>query len=644
MPKKAKLPLSKTHPKLAKEAHGWDPKQYTFGSAKKLDWKCSKKHIYEASINSRTNRKSGCPYCSNQKVFSGFNDLQTRYPKHAKFARNFNPSKTIFGAYKVCQWICPLGHHWNEQVNWFIKRSPLCKTCAGLKLRSGFNDLKTIFPEIAKEAHGWNPSKVLPNEQKKYIWICKNKHKWPATPSNRTKKKTGCPYCKKGNLLIGFNDLLSTHKDLAIEAFGWDAKKINKGSNLNLQWKCTNGHVYKAVVNKRTSRGDGCPYCSNHKLYLGFNDLNSKFPIIAKEASGWDPKKYKYTDKIKVLTWMCTAKKHTWNSTISERMENKRGCPSCNKTNSQMGRDSISVSHPDIAKEAYGWDPTYFSSGSGSRKEWICDLGHIYKAVVYSRANGTGCNVCGNKVLLKGFNDLETKFPKIASEAYGWDPSTVFPGKNIQKQWICKLGHIYSDTPNHRASRGNGCPYCSGHKVLIGFNDLLSVNPEIAAQAFGWNPRTVTAGSNKTKKWRCSEGHSWNAIVSSRRLSGCPTCTKYGFDPNGDGFLYFIEQPDFQMLQIGITNYLDDRLKVHKKGGWEVLEIRGPMDGHLTQQWETAILRMLSAKGADLSNEKIAGKFEGYSEAWSTSKFPVNSIKELMRLTEEFEEEKGAKK
>ena len=62
------------------------------------------------------------------------------------------------------------------------------------------------------------------------------------------------------------------------------------------------------------------------------------------------------------------------------------------------------------------------------------------------------------------------------------------------------------------------------------------------------------------------------------------------------------------------------------------------MDGHLTQQWETAILRMLKAKGADLSNEKIAGKFDGYSEAWSKSTFEVNTIKELMKLTEEFEE------
>ena len=92
------------------------------------------------------------------------------------------------------------------------------------------------------------------------------------------------------------------------------------------------------------------------------------------------------------------------------------------------------------------------------------------------------------------------------------------------------------------------------------------------------------------------------------------------------------------MYQIGITNSPDDRLNRHRRIGWEVLELRGPMDGHLVQQWETAILRMLKAKGADLSNAKIAGKFDGYSEAWSKSTFEAKSIKELMRLTEEFEE------
>ena len=35
--------------------------------------------------------------------------------------------------------------------------------------------------------------------------------------------------------------------------------------------------------------------------------------------------------------------------------------------------------------------------------------------------------------------------------------------------------------------------------------------------------------------------------------------------------------------------------------------------------------------------QKIDGKFDGYSEAWSKSTFEVKSIKELMKLTEEFE-------
>ena len=91
---------------------------------------------------------------------------------------------------------------------------------------------------------------------------------------------------------------------------------------------------------------------------------------------------------------------------------------------------------------------------------------------------------------------------------------------------------------------------------------------------------------------------------------------------------------------MGITNVIEQRIKSHMKSGWEVIELRGPMDGLIARDWETAILRMLKAKGADLSNSKIAGKFDGYSEAWSKSTFKVKSIKELMRLTEEFEEGK----
>ena len=168
---------------------------------------------------------------------------------------------------------------------------------------------------------------------------------------------------------------------------------------------------------------------------------------------------------------------------------------------------------------------------------------------------------------------------------------------------------------------------------------MATSHPLVAIQADGWNPNSVTRGANQKKKWKCELGHRWIATVGNRtvRGQGCPTCAESGFDPNESGFIYFIEHQNWEMFQIGITNNPDKRLGQHQKLGWELLELRGPMDGHLTQQWETAILRMLKAKGADLSNAKIAGKFDGYSEAWSKSTFEAKSIKALMRLTEEFE-------
>ncbi len=119
--------------------------------------------------------------------------------------------------------------------------------------------------------------------------------------------------------------------------------------------------------------------------------------------------------------------------------------------------------------------------------------------------------------------------------------------------------------------------------------------------------------------------------------AGCPTCSKTGFDPNKEGYLYFLTHENWQMLQIGITNNPEKRISSHKKLGWEVREIRGPMDGLLTQNWDTSILRMLRRKGADLSNQAIAGKFDGYSEAWSITTFSAKSLSELMDLVEDYE-------
>ena len=61
----------------------FDPRLLTVGSGKKVWWKCSNGHEWQATIDGR-NSGRGCPYCSGNKVLKGYNDLQTINPNLAK--------------------------------------------------------------------------------------------------------------------------------------------------------------------------------------------------------------------------------------------------------------------------------------------------------------------------------------------------------------------------------------------------------------------------------------------------------------------------------------------------------------------------------------------------------------------------------
>jgi hypothetical protein len=365
--------------------------------------------------------------------------------------------------------------------------------------------------------------------------------------------------------------------------------------------------------------------------------LTVTHPELAKEADGWDPSQVTHGSKQKLL-WTCHLN-HRWSATVGNRTARKSGCPFCTGKSVLPGFNDLQTTHTIIATEADGWDPREYSAGSSRRMRWKCQHSHIWETSINDRTNGTGCPICTGRKLLQGYNDLATRHPELAKQAHGWDPTNVLDGSHRSLEWKCDFGHLWKSAVYSRISSQAGCPVCSGHKLLAGFNDLRTTHPQMAQEADGWDPTTVQKGTREIKSWKCSDGHRWMNSPNSRTNmeTGCPSCAFSGFDPNLDSFLYFLKHPIWEMYQIGITNDSNRRLAEHSKNGWELLELRGPMDGHLTQQWETAILRMLKAKGADLSNEKIAGKFDGYSEAWSKSKFEVYSIRELMQLTEEFE-------
>ena len=500
--------------------------------------------------------------------------------------------------------------------------------------------LSVTHPELAKEADGWDPSLLLPFSNKKMQWKCSKGHRWIAGVNERS-SGNGCPYCSGRRPIVGETDLSTKYPDIAAEADGWNPEEVTSSSGKKLKWRCKNNHQWIAAVYSRKN-GNGCPYCSGNLPIKGETDFLTLSPILAQDADGWDPSEFTNFSGKKV-DWKCR-RGHRSKTTIGNRQ--KYGCPFCSGAYPIVGETDLGTKHPDIAAQADGWNPEEYLPKSNVIKPWTCARGHKYRAAIATRTDSrfatTGCPYCSGLKVIPGETDFQTINPKLASEAFGWDPREVSPGSEKKLKWICSLDHIWEAVVYSRKAN-TGCPFCANQRVLKGFNDLATTNPELANEAAGWDPTTVTSGSSKQNLlWKCHLGHTWKSNVKNRtKGQGCPTCHIGGFDPNAPSYFYFLVHKDWEMYQIGITNKPEIRLNTHARLGWETLELRGPMDGHLTQQWETAILRMLKAKGADLSNSKIAGKFDGYSEAWSKSTFEAKSIKDLMRLTEEYEGQQG---
>ncbi len=428
-----------------------------------------------------------------------------------------------------------------------------------------------------------------------------------------------------------------THPELAKEAYKWNPEKVTSGMHLSMRWKCKRGHIWEAMVYQRTK--SGCPYCSGRFAIKGENDLKTLNPKLAKELVDSDPTLLKVSSHTRVK-WKCKFG-HIWEARVADRSTG-RGCPICSGKKILIGFNDLKTTHPKIAKEADGWDPRTATAGSGVKKDWICAKGHKWNVSIVSRSNfQTGCPTCSGHKILRGFNDLKTIYPILAKEAYGWNPASVGISYKKKMTWKCSKGHLFESLIENRR-RGDGCQFCSGRQCLPGFNDLQTTDPELAKQAVGWDPKKVTRGSGKSVKWKCSEGHTWMATLNTRTStnnngSGCPGCEINGFNPEKDAYVYLIKHTGWKMLQIGITNSPKSRLAKHRQKGWVQIDIIGPIKGAKAKLIERQLLKYLKATKVKTANKLGGKKFDGWTEAWSKTTFEVTSIKELMRLTEEFE-------
>lgn len=184
------------------------PTEITESSHTKVWWKCENGHSWYARVQSVTGLKtdkSGCPYCSKVRVYTGESDLLTRFPELAKeWCYDLNdtpPDKVSYTSPKYYWWKCEEGHTWESSVSSRTKSKLGCPYCSGRRAIPGVNDLATVNPQLASEWHDelngdLKPTDVFPGTHKKAWWKCAEGHVWEAyIPARALNKKTGCPYC-----------------------------------------------------------------------------------------------------------------------------------------------------------------------------------------------------------------------------------------------------------------------------------------------------------------------------------------------------------------------------------------------------------------------------------------------------------------
>lgn len=320
---------------------------------------------------------------------------------------------------------------------------------------------------------------------------------------------------------------------------GLHPKDICFDSRRMVWWKCFFGHQCKATV--ASHRKLGCPYCAGKKT----DSLAQKHPELVRQ---WHPTKnigltpYDVSPGTHKKVWWRCVKGHEWQAQVNARV-NGTGCPYCSNRRIKVGENDLATTHPELAAQ---WHqkrngkktPQSVVSGNHAKVWWKCEKGHEWQATILSRTTtGNGCPVCTGKLVIAGQNDLASRFPQIAAQ---WHPTkngditpeSVTAFSNLKVWWLCEKGHAYESVIAHRSQSGSGCPFCANRRVLAGFNDLATVESEVAAQ---WHselngtltPQMVTAGSGKKVWWQCSEGHVWQAAIYSRtgpQKHGCPVC------------------------------------------------------------------------------------------------------------------------
>lgn len=429
----------------------------------------------------------------------------------------------------------------------------------------GVNDLKSLYPDIAKEwdssTNDRKPEEYLPGSVEKVSWICKKcGSKWVAQINVRTQRGQGCPYCAGNRPLIGVNNLATKYPDIAKE---WHptkngdlkASEVSYGSKKRVWWLCPVGHLYDMPIDKRTIRGSKCPICSGHRTVSGINDFATVYPDIAKE---WHPTKNgdktpdMFSAKNGFRAWWKCKYGHEWNATIHDRSSGT-GCPKCKtRYSSSFPEQALYYYVKKICPDALNRYKDVFDNNMEfdvyipSRKVAIeFDGSYWHNTEDVHEKERYKYSVCQKHgiYLVRIKEDTENKWNDVANVIY-------YLRKKDRKQlqdiiqgiidsldpesapWTRKVfGKYHSDIA---VDFNRDKPTILEYLKSIP-NSIAELRPDLVDE---WHPtkngnlkpNMFGINSNERAWWKCIKcKHEWSTTIihrAGKRNSGCPECAK----------------------------------------------------------------------------------------------------------------------
>lgn len=281
--------LSTRDPAAAREWHKrknapLTPRRIQAGSSRFAWWKCPKgrDHVWRARVAARVGaKKLGCPMCASRRLVKS-NSLAAVAPSiarqwHPSLNRPLTARDVVPGAARLVWWVCRRGpdHVWRQSPKARTSGHD-CPFCRGKKV-SVTNSLAKCFPRLAREwhptrNHPLTPHDVVPGSAKRVYWRCTRdrSHVWRTSPNARItgarrNRLRACPFCA-GRRVSATNSLAAVAPDIARE---WHPTRNGKrtpqdvttGQRAIVWWRCSYGHVWRAMVRNRGRKRTGCPKC-----------------------------------------------------------------------------------------------------------------------------------------------------------------------------------------------------------------------------------------------------------------------------------------------------------------------------------------------------------------------------------------------